>query len=83
MTQTPSGLKEILRIEVEAPVQWIAGETAADIPVNWFTCSIEDINEGDVLLAKAEECSTHLLDLAGKNLAAGVLLLGESKPSPK
>jgi purine catabolism regulator len=81
MAPIPSGLKEILRIAIEEPVQWITGETDAENPINWFTNSIEDIKEGDVLLTQEDGCSAHLLNLAGNKLAAGVLIIGESEPS--
>ncbi len=81
MATIPGGLKDILRIAVEVPVQWITGETASEIPINWFTYSIEDITEGDVLLAQAKDCTMQLLNLVGKNRAAGVLLIGKTAPS--
>lgn len=76
MAPFPSGFKEILRVVTESPVHWVGDKTAGDFSVNWFTSSIEGLEEGDVLLVDADDIKNIELKEIEQRHAAALLVLG-------
>jgi purine catabolism regulator len=74
---TPT-LTELFRLAFSEPFSWLSGETSADRSIHWISLSLQEVDEGDILVLPAPEASQENLAEARRKRVAGVLLLGEA-----
>jgi hypothetical protein len=69
-------LKEILRLSISEPINWLAGAGSEMRPAGWVTNSIEEAGPGDILLLPASQLNSQIIRRASLQGAPAVLLVG-------
>jgi purine catabolism regulator len=80
MAQSSIRLKELLRLALTEPVRWLNTGDDKDVLVSWVTTSLENAQEGDLLLIPPENLSSELVSQAEKQGVTAILFPG---PEPK
>lgn len=77
MNARPVRLEDLLRLSFSEPIIWLSGEGNRGRGVQWVSTSVEEAQEGDLLLELASELSPELIVCANQRQVAAIILLGE------
>ena len=77
--QSPT-IKELFRLAFSAPVVWLAEIPNERPNLNWVVTSIDEAQEGDILLLTSVSDASHTLARAQEQGSAAVIFLGDESP---
>ncbi|MGW8249427.1 MAG: PucR family transcriptional regulator [Anaerolineales bacterium] len=78
MDNTYPTLKEVLRLSVSEPITWLSGTDAESCPVRWVAGSVDEAQNGDLLVIPASHLNGVVMQRAREQGVAALLLVGET-----
>jgi len=77
MFETTLSLNELLRLAFDDPVNWLNGDPTTHPPLNWVVVSIDDAQQGDLVVVSSDDDLASLIQQAVEIEVAAVLVCGQ------